>query len=118
MSKNKKVMSIAIVPDLHDELKLYAKRKGQSTSAYVGDLIEQAVKLNIDDDPLVIGKPIDQEVNVVQIPVDDEVMPVVLRIPVALQSDKEELKKWMARQMGGILKAIADKQEVKEEVAE
>ena len=98
MSKNKKVMSIAIVPDLHEELKRYAKRKGQSASAYVGTLIEQAVKLNIDDDPMVIGRPIDEEVT-----------PVVLKIPVTLQSDPEQLKKWLAVQMGGILKAMTKK---------
>lgn len=104
MSKNKKVMSIAIVPDLHEELKRYSKRKGMSASAYVGGLISQAVKLNIDDDPMVIGKPIDEEVT-----------PVVLKIPVALKSDPEQLKKWMAVQMGGILKAMAKKNEPIEE---
>jgi hypothetical protein len=111
MSKNKKVMSIAIVPDLHEELKRYAKRKGLSASSYVGDLIDQAVKLNIDDDPMVIGKPIDEEVTVLTIPVDESVSPVVLKIPVALKSDPEQLRKWMAVQMGGILKAIAKKNE-------
>lgn len=100
MAKNKKVMSIAIVPDLHDEVKRYAKRKGQSTSEYVGNLIEQAVSLNIDDDPMVIGKPIDEEVT-----------PVVLKIPVALKSDAESLKKWLAAQMGGIMRALVKKPE-------
>jgi hypothetical protein len=95
MSKNKKVMSIAIMPDLHEELKRYSKRKGQSASAYVGGLIEQAVKLNIDDDPMVIGKPIDEEVT-----------PVVLKVPNAYKSDPEELQKWLTIQMNGILKAV------------
>jgi len=104
MSKNKKVMSIAIVPDLHEELKRYAKRKGLSASAYVGNLISQAVKLNIDDDCMVIGKPIDEEVT-----------PVVLKIPVALKSDPEQLKRWMAVQMSGILKAMEKKNEPTEE---
>lgn len=100
MSKNKKVMSIAIVPDLHEELKRYSKRKGMSASAYVGDLIFQAVKLNIDDDPMVIGKPIDEDVT-----------PVVLKIPSSLKSDPEQLKKWMMVQMDGILKAMSKKNE-------
>lgn len=95
MAKNKKVMSIAIVPDLHDQVKLYAKRKGQSTSEYVGNLIEQAVGLNIDDDPMVIGKPIDEDVK-----------PVILKVPESLRSDTEQLKKWLAAQMGGILRAV------------
>lgn len=104
MAKNKKVMSIAIVPDLHEELKRYAKRKGMSTSSYVGNLIEQAVKLNIDDDPMVIGRPIDEEVT-----------PVVLKIPVALKQDAEQLKKWLAAQMGGIMRAVGPKKQEPEQ---
>jgi len=103
MSKNKKVMSIAIVPDLHEELKRYSKRKGLSASSYVGNLIEQAVKLNIDDDPMVIGKPIDEEVT-----------PVVLKIPIALKSDPDQLKRWMAAQMSGIFKAMTRTQQLAE----
>ena len=91
-------MSIAIVPDLHDRVKIYAKRKGQSTSEYVGNLIEQAVGLNIDDDPVVIGKPIDEEVK-----------PVILKIPESLMNDPEQLKRWLAAQMGGILRAFTPK---------
>lgn len=100
MSKNKKVMSIAIVPDLHEELKRYSKRKGLSASTYVGNLIEQAVKLNIDDDPMVIGKPIDEDVK-----------SIILKIPNSLREDPEQLKKWLAVQMSGILKAMTKKNE-------
>lgn len=95
MSKNKKVMSIAIRPELHDDLKTFAKRKGLSSSAYIGNLIEQAVRLNIDDDPMVIGKP-----------ADEEVVPVVLKIPAALKADPDRLKTWLAAQMVGIHKAM------------
>lgn len=95
MSKNKKVMSIAIRPELHDELKRFSKRKGLSASTYIGNLIEQAVKLNIDDDPMVIGKP-----------VDDEVVPVVLKIPASLKSNPDKLRQWMEIQSNGIVKAM------------
>jgi hypothetical protein len=95
MSKNKKVMSIAIKPELQDELKKYAKRKGQSVSTYVGNLAEQAVKLNIDDDPMVIGKPI-----------DEDVVPVVLKIPAALKGNLDKLRQWMEVQSNGIIKAM------------
>lgn len=95
MSKNKKVMSIAIMPELHDELKRFAKRKGMSTSAYLGSLAEQAVKINPDDDPMVIGRPI-----------DEEVIPVVLKIPDKLKHDREQLEKWMQVQTTGIVKAM------------
>jgi len=98
MSKNKKVMSIAILPDLHDELKKYSKRKGLSASAYVGNLVEQAVKLNIDDDPLVIGKPIDEDVT-----------PIIIKMPVAFKSDPEQLQDWLTAQMNGILRAVIKK---------
>jgi hypothetical protein len=95
MSKNKKVMSIAIRPELHDELKKFSKRKGLSASTYIGNLIEQAVKLNIDDDPMVIGKP-----------TDDEVVPVVLKIPAGLKNNPDKLKQWMEIQSNGIVKAM------------
>lgn len=98
MSKNKKVMSIAILPELHDELKKFSKRKGMSASAYVGNLIEQSVKLNIDDDPVVIGRPIDEDVN-----------PIIIKMPVALKSDPEQLQDWLTAQMNGILRAVVKK---------
>jgi len=97
MSKNKKVMSIAIKPELHDELKKFSKRKGLSASTYIGNLVEQAVKLNIDDDPMVIGKPM-----------DDEVIPVVLKIPAVLKSHPDKLRQWMEVQSNGIVKAMTN----------
>lgn len=104
MSKNKKVMSIAIMPELHEEIKRVAKRKGLSTSKYLGDLAEQAVKLNNDDDPMVVGKPIDKEVK-----------PVVLHVPKELIGEKEDLEKWMQVQVAGIVKAMT---KIKPEVEE
>jgi hypothetical protein len=95
MSKNKKVMSIAIKPELHDELKNFSKRKGVSASTFVGNLIEQAIKLNPDDDPMVIGKP-----------VDDEIVPVVLKIPAVLKQSPDKLRQWMEVQSNGIVKAM------------
>lgn len=95
MSKNKQVMSIAIVPELKDELTRYARRKGMSASAYIGNLVEQAVKLNIDDDPIVMGKPI-----------DEDVLPVVLKVPSRFRHDKESLEQWLNVQVQGIVKAM------------
>lgn len=97
MSKNKKVMSIAIRPELHDELKRFAKRKGLSTSSYVGGLVEQAVNLDPDDDPVVIGTPVDEEVKA-----------VVLKIPVHLKSDPEQLKKWLTVQVTNLYKKLTE----------
>lgn len=97
MSKNKIVMSIAIKPDLHEELKKFAKRKGLSASAYVGGLVEQAVKLDPDDDAIVIGTPVDEEVKA-----------VVLKIPVHLKSEPEQLKKWLSVQVTNLYKKLTE----------
>lgn len=96
--KNKKVMSIAIRPELHEELKKVSKRKGLSASEYVGNLVEQAVKINPDEDTMVIGKPIDEEVT-----------PVILKIPVNLKTMPDQLEKWLNMQTNGILKAMKPK---------
>jgi vacuolar-type H+-ATPase subunit E/Vma4 len=95
MSKNKKVMSIAIQPELQEELKKVSKRKGMSSSTYISNLVEQAMKLNPDDDPIVVSKPS-----------DEDVIPVVLKIPTNLKSDKEKLKNWLEVQSNGILNAM------------
>lgn len=92
MSKNKKVMSIAIEPDLHDELKDYTKRKDMSISSYLSLLVSKGVKIPVDDDPLVLGKPTDKEV-----------IPILLNVPVALKGDKEGLQTWMESQTAGIV---------------
>lgn len=98
MSKNKKVMSIAIMPEMHDELKSLAKRKGLSASNYIGNLVEQALKINPDDDALVVGKP-----------ADEEIVAVMLKIPKSLTGDHDKLKDWLDSQSNGILKAMTQK---------
>jgi hypothetical protein len=95
MSKNKKVMSIAIEPDLHDELKSYARKKGLSVSAYIGTLVGKAVKLSIDDDPVIVGKP-----------ADEDVIPVMLKIPANLKGDKAGLESWLSAQVLGIVNKL------------
>lgn len=94
--KNKKVMSIAIEPELHESVKEYAKRKGMSASSYIGDLVRKAMRINIDDEPMVIGKPM-----------DENVMPVVLKIPVNLKGNGEALKAWMESQCQAIVKKLS-----------
>lgn len=95
MSKNKKVMSIAIKPDMHEELKKLSKRKGMSASNYIGALVEQALKLNPDDDAIIVGKP-----------AEEEITPIVLKVPDSLIGDKEKLKSWLDAQTNGILQAM------------
>jgi len=97
MSKqNKKVMSIAIDPDLHVELKRYAKRRGQSASSYVQNLIEKAMKIDVDEEPIILGKP-----------VDESILPVVLKIPTTLKGDEEALGAWMETQRAKIVKKLS-----------
>lgn len=43
----KKVMSIAILPGLHKKLKRHTDKAGVSTSAYIGELVERAIKENV-----------------------------------------------------------------------
>jgi hypothetical protein len=95
---NKKVMSLAIKPEMHDEAKKIAKRKGLSTSAWIGTLVEQALKISPDEDAMVIGKPM-----------DEDILPVILKIPVALKNNPDQLQKWLTVQTTGILKAMTKK---------
>ena len=94
--QNKKVMSIAIDPDLHLELKKYAKRRGQSASSYVQNLIEKAMKIDVDEEPVIVGKP-----------VDSSIMPVVLKIPTSLKGDADQLKAWLDVKCSGIAKKLS-----------
>jgi hypothetical protein len=96
MPKNKKVMSMAILPELHEELSRYAKRRNMSTSAYVGELITKALKINVDEDPIIIGKD-----------PDEDIMPVILKIPVALKGNRVGLQKWMEVTAKGIVEKLA-----------
>ena len=95
MGKNKKVMSIAIEPELHDELRDYSRKKGMSASAYVGMLVGKALKISIDEDPIVVGKP-----------VDEDVLPVMLKIPAKLKGQRDALKTWMDSQTAGIVNKL------------
>lgn len=90
-------MSIAIEPELQNKVKEYAKRKGYSTSSYVGDLVHKALKIGIDEEPIVIGKP-----------VDEEIMTVVLKIPSHLKENREELKNWLDTRCEVLIKKITD----------
>jgi hypothetical protein len=95
MAKNKKVMSIAIEPDLHNEVTDYCKRKGVSVSSYIGLLLAKAIKLPIDDDPLIVGRP-----------TDEDVLPVFLKIPGKLKGNRDGLKTWMDTQTNALLNKL------------
>jgi hypothetical protein len=92
MTHKKQVMSIAIEPDLQSELKEYCRQKDVSVSKYVGMLVAKGVKIPVDDEPIVVGRP-----------ADTEVLPVVLTIPANLKGNAEELRAWMEVRVNGII---------------
>ena len=100
-------MSIAIEPELHDTIKEYAKRKGVSASAYIGDLVEKAVKIDIDEEPVIFGKGTDEEIIPIKKPAGTDIMPVVLKIPAELKDNREQLTSWLASQCSALVKKLA-----------
>ena len=93
-------MSIAIAPDLHEVVKRYARHKRQSVSEWMGRLADQATKLNIDDEVVMVGKPIDEDVKT-----------IMLKIPASYLGDEESLRAFMTKMTNGIVEKLASKKE-------
>lgn len=96
MSKKMAVMSLAIEPKLQDDLKNYAKKRGQSASSFVRDVV---IKHLVDDGVKTL---------VVQVPDDDSIIPIVLKVPVELKGNREGLESWLNTQKNGILNKLAE----------
>lgn len=94
--KKMSIMSLAIEPELQDSLKNYAKRRGQSVSALIREMVTKFIS---DDDHV---KNI-----VVKVPEDDSIIPVVLKIPSDLRNNHAGLKSWLEAQSSGILNKLA-----------
>lgn len=92
---NKKVRSIAIDPQLDKELVNYAHKKGITLSSYVSMVLIKALKVPFDEEPIIIGKPM-----------DEEFLPVMLKIPSHLKGNREALKLWMDAQIIGIVNKV------------
>ncbi len=105
VNQNKKVMSIAIDPEMHEELKRNTKQRGLSTSSFVHDLIEKALKIDINEEIVLVGKPVDQ--TVLPVVFDKSVQPVVLKIPVSLKGDAEGLKAWLEVKVSGLVSKLS-----------
>jgi hypothetical protein len=99
---SKIVMSVSIDPQLKDAVEQYSKRKGMSNSAYICSLIEPAIKLNVDDEVVMIGQP-----------ADSEVTPIILKVPNVYKSNPDKLKQWLDIQSAGIVKAVTKQVESK-----
>lgn len=84
MSKKNNVMSLSLDHDIQEKLRLHAKQK---TNGNVSKLIRE-----ITEKYLVI---------------DDNVIPVILKVPLHLKGDKENLKQWFEARVPGIVSALA-----------
>ena len=130
---------MAIKPKLFDNVVRKSHVKAQSRSQYIGNLLEQSVEIADDEDPVVVGVPMDQDAGefypvICKIPesyegdseklkswikkqttelfesrLDDSIIPVMLKIPKSFKDEPEKLKQWMANQMKGIFQALTAK---------
>jgi len=91
-----KIMSLAVEPDFQDDLKLYAKKKGMSISSYVRAVMKKALKLKVEDDPMVVG-----------VPAEEDVFPIVLFIPKNIKGNSEELQNWLDKKTSAIIKHLS-----------
>jgi len=80
-----KIISLSLLPEMHDELLLASKKAGLSLSKLIRELVNKHLDLLVHE-----GNEI----------------PVILKIPAHLKSDEEGLKKWFAVKIHAIIKAL------------
>lgn len=83
MKKNN-IMSLSLDPETQDKLRLYAKQK---TDGNVSKLIREMVEKHL--------------------VTEDDVIPVILKIPISLKGDQENLEKWLHPRMQQVVKALS-----------
>ncbi len=83
MNKTKNILSLSMEPEMQELLKKHAKKKGISVSKLVRDLVEKFLVT------------------------DEEVVPVILKIPNQLKGNEEALQKWMDARSNAIVKALS-----------
>jgi len=88
MSKKSNIMSLSIEPDMQDKLKRYAKSKDVSVSKLIRDLVDKYLVT------------------------EDEVIPVILKIPNKLRGDTENLQKWFDTKSAAIVKILSSQDSV------
>jgi len=84
-TKKNNIMSLSLDPDTQDKLRLHAKHK---TNGNVSKLIREMV-----DKFLVL---------------EDDVIPVILRIPIHLKGDADNLKVWLEAKMQAVHKVLSN----------
>jgi hypothetical protein len=83
-TKKNNIMSLSLDPDTQDKLRLHAKQK---TNGNVSKLIREMVEKFL--------------------VLEDDVIPVILRIPIHLKGDSENLKTWLDTRMTAVHKALS-----------
>jgi hypothetical protein len=84
-TKKNNIMSLSLDPDTQDKLRLHAKQK---TNGNVSKLIREMVEKFL--------------------VLEDDVIPVILRIPIHLKGDSENLKVWLETRMQAVHKALSN----------
>ena len=80
-----KIISLSMEPELHETLKISAKKMGCSVSHLVRELVRKHLDLIVND---------------------GEEIPVILRIPADLKGNEESLRNWLNARSGAIIKAL------------
>ena len=84
-TKKTNIMSLSLDPETQDKLRLHAKQKTNgNVSKLIRDMVEKFLVL------------------------EDDVIPVILRIPIHLKGDQENLQKWVETRGQAIVKALSN----------
>lgn len=84
-TKKNNIMSLSLDPDTQDKLRLHAKQKTNgNVSKLIRELVEKFLVL------------------------EDDVIPVIFRIPIHLKGDSENLKVWLDTRVGAVVKALSN----------
>lgn len=87
MPKETKIVSLSLDPEMHDLIKVSAKKLGhKNVSQLIRDLVSRHLDLMVND--------------------KDET-PVIIRVPGSLKGDKEALKNWLYRKSDAISDALS-----------
>ncbi len=81
-TKKIKNMSLAVDPDFKEKLDYYAKLRGVTVSKLVRDVVEKYLVS------------------------EEDVIPVILRVPKKLEKNKQGLEEWMAQKSAAIVNAL------------
>jgi len=84
-TKKNNIMSLSLDPDTQDKLRLHAKQK---TNGNVSKLIREMVEKFL--------------------VLEDDVIPVILRIPIHLKGDSDNLKTWLETKMQAVHKVLSN----------